>query len=59
MNNPENNPLKILNRVDNTVRKMDPARLDILFFLLLVVVCAGAVWLMKRAVWLMKLVVGG
>ena len=50
MNNPENDPRQILNRVDNTVRKMDPARLDILFFLILVVICAGAVLLMKLVV---------
>ena len=50
MKTEENNPGKILSRVDKTVRKMDPARLDIILFFILVAICAGAVWLMKLVV---------
>ena len=50
MNNQENSPDKILSRVDKTVRKMDPARLDIILFFILVAICAGAVLLMKLVV---------
>ncbi len=42
-----NNPGKILSRVDKTVRKTDPARLDIILFFILVAVCAGVVLVIK------------
>lgn len=47
MNNQENNPNNILSRVDKTVRKMNPARLDIILFFILVIICFGVVLLIK------------
>ena len=47
MKTEENNPGKILSLVDKTVRKTDPARLDITLFFILVAICAGVVLLIK------------
>jgi len=47
MKNQKSKPDNILTRLDKTVSKTDPARVDKLFVLILVAVCSGVVLLAK------------
>ena len=47
MKNQKSEPYNILTRLDKTVSKTDPARVDKLFILILVAVCSGIVLLIR------------
>ena len=47
-------PKNFLSRISTTWRKLDPGLGDMLFFFILVAICAGAVCICAGAVWLIK-----